>query len=375
MGLWLLMSIISIPFHFYLIPNFGAHFSSIASHITIPLSEIIFLKKIEFGYQSDGIIYWIQIVTLLPASLIIYLIYLKISFRKDNLTHWLQISLTYILAFFLLKYGADKLFQNQFYPPEPNIAFTPAGQLSKDILFWTSMGTSSIYNNYMALAEIIPGILLLIPKFRKLGIIIAIGVLTNVVAVNYGFNITVKLLSSLLLLIAAYLTLPFIKSLYAFFILNKSAVDSEPLNERHIKNKRYKKGIITALMLLEILIPYTNHSKEVNTSSIGTYEILSNESLFLKDVKRIHIHSKKFLILENHNNEFKDFKYKSFGSFIQLNTGHQNVSIDLRKNETYRITIVEDGKKSSAKLREINLKNLPLYQDNLNITREGVLSN
>ena len=74
-------------------------------------------------------------------------------------------------------------------------------------------------------------------------------------------------------------------------------------------------------------------------------------------------------------NEFKDFKYKSFGSFIQLNTGHQNVSIDLRKNETYRITIVEDGKKSSAKLREINLKNLPLYQDNLNITREGVLSN
>ncbi|MFZ1528097.1 MAG: hypothetical protein WAT19_05055, partial [Ferruginibacter sp.] len=100
------------------------------------------------------------------------------------------------LCFVLLKYGLDKIFKTQFYLPEPNILFTPAGNLDKDILYWSCMGSSRVFNLATGAIEILTAIFLFFKRTRQAGILMAMVVLVNVLLVNISFNISVKLFST-----------------------------------------------------------------------------------------------------------------------------------------------------------------------------------
>src|SRR5205085_9499653 len=110
----------------------------------------------------------------------------------------------YYLCLQLLKYGVDKIFKNQFYLPEPNTLFTPAGMLDKDILYWSTMGTSYGYNIFLGSLEIAAALFILIKRTRLIGLLLSLGILINVTEVNFGFDISVKLFSLFLLFFNLY---------------------------------------------------------------------------------------------------------------------------------------------------------------------------
>ena len=155
-------------------------------------STLVMKDWIEFDFINSFIIF--KITTLRNINKIREMTWNEIIFF-----YWTHVLVSNMLAFFLLRYGFDKLFKHQFYLPEPNTLYTPVGLLSKDILFWTSMGTSHSYNVFMGLIEIIPAFLLFFKRTRMLGGLISFAVLLNVLMINIGFDITVKILSSFLL--------------------------------------------------------------------------------------------------------------------------------------------------------------------------------
>src|SRR5690606_32504672 len=132
-GTWLILTLFILPFPYFLIEPF-------------------------FSLSSDSIsTYYLAGIVLIISILISVFQHIFDFIKQEKLDQLLYTFIAYILSYFLLKYGIDKLLLHQFYTPEPNILFTPVGALSKDILFWSTMGTSKLYNIFMGMIEIIPG--------------------------------------------------------------------------------------------------------------------------------------------------------------------------------------------------------------------------
>ena len=295
---------------------------------------------------------------------------MKHGFNSDRL---LRAILAYILSFFLLKYGIDKLMLQQFYTPKPNTLFTPIGQLSKDILFWTSMGTSSIYNWFMAALEIIPGLLLLHSKTREFAAIIAFGVLLNVFMINVGFDISVKLFSFYLLLSSIYLLQPSVAKLFQLFILKKSVqlkINPSLLTTYPIA-KRTIKSTVICLFILEISLPYLNQPTKQN-EFIGAYELERPSSVFNQRIKRIFIHSEDYLILENTDNQFTDYKISITGNYIHLMNKKTGFNIN-QKDESTEFRVIGNPTIKPIITKRIDLSKLPLLQDDFHWTVEGMI--
>lgn len=135
--------------------------------------------------------------------------------------YWFIILLRYYLGIVLLSYGFVKVIQTQFPAPSLETLLQPYGESTSMKLMWTFIGYSKAYNMFIGLAEVGAGLLLLFKRTRLIGALVSIVVMSNVVVLNFCYNIPVKLLSTHLLVIAIILILPDIKRLIAFFILNK----------------------------------------------------------------------------------------------------------------------------------------------------------
>jgi hypothetical protein len=315
-----------------------------------------------------------------------------LRFSENQILYFVQVSASYVLAFFLLKYGVDKIFKVHFYFPEPNTLFTPLGYLSKDILFWSTVGSSYSYSVISGILEIIPAILLLNRKTRLLGGFIAFGVMLHVLIINFSFDISVKILSSYLLILALILILPYAKSLFSI-LWNQSERFTRPEfeNVNPIKNRFQKlfKAILIAAMLFESLYFFAenniyNDDLAPRPRFHGAYQVKSNFGLTsiayktdskhfgkIDSIKRIFIHRRGYLILQFQDEHFRDFPTafnEAKNSWI-VNTPKKQIEVRIHKaNDFYFFTWeeIELVNKKPVKIyfelktEKIDLKNLPL---------------
>jgi hypothetical protein len=88
---------------------------------------------------------------------------------------------------------------------------------------WSFMGASAAYTVFSGLAEVTGGVLLFFRRTTALGALVTFGVMTNVVALNYCYDISVKLNSTHFLLMSAFLLAPDFQRLVNVFLLNRAA--------------------------------------------------------------------------------------------------------------------------------------------------------
>jgi len=369
----------SITFTVLFILTISIHFSSIPL-----LSNYIFELKGKFNLNnvsSDSLLMFqnVQVILLFSFGFSIIWISLKTRILEIKVHSFLQILSAYILAFFLLKYGFDKLFKHQFYQPEPNILYTPVGKLSKDILFWTSMGTSYSYNVFMGSLEIIPALLLFFKRTRMLGSLISLGVLINVLMINIGFDITVKCLSSFLIFLNINVLLPYLKRLSSFFLSNSPIKNNEPKFQifpiEKPKVQIILKSLIIYLILFETIHPFIytsnyNDDLQKRPPHHGAYEIKTidvkckNSIHFgkLEHVKRIFIHRKGYMILQNKNDSMVDFHADlySLRKKIEMKTPNGIVLLNFHKNA---IEWTENGREFKLSIKKIDYRKSPALQD------------
>jgi uncharacterized membrane protein YphA (DoxX/SURF4 family) len=149
---------------------------------------------------------------------------------KDLLRSYLR----YVLAFTMLGYGIAKVAweQNQF----PSIAEMGSYQLEKTWgdsspmnVVWAFMGASRAYTVFAGLGEVIGGILLCFRRTATLGALVTLGVMTNVMMLNYCYDVPVKLYSTHLEWMALCIVLPAAGPLADLLIWHRPA---EPLSLR-----------------------------------------------------------------------------------------------------------------------------------------------
>jgi len=151
-----------------------------------------------------------------------------------RLNEWLRVYVTFYLATSMISYGAIKVIKSQFPDPTLDRLVQPFGDASPMGLVWTFMGASMAYSIFAGAAEMLGGLLLTTRRTRLLGGLVSLAVVSNIVMLNYAFDVPVKLYSTHLLVMAVFVIAPDVRRLVSFFVLNRTpeAVEFRPLFAR-----------------------------------------------------------------------------------------------------------------------------------------------
>jgi hypothetical protein len=388
------LCVLFIPFPFHLLP-FQVTDLIFGKLIRLLAGMMPGITIINPAVSSDSTsMYLLFMILFILAILIAFsLTYIGVwRQNRDRILPLLSRFLTYYLALQLIKYGFDKILKKQFYLPEPNILYTPFGQLDKDILFWSTMGTSYLYSLFTGLAEVFAGICLLFRKTRVVGLILSVFLFMHVLLINLSFDISVKLFSMFLLFLSVTLIAPQLRRLYSFLILRdintlKREAETFPVFY-HVLLRVSLKTFIIGLMFLEALYPAFS-SRNMNDDLAkrpylhGAYEVcgsdnsMINANLSKAMFKRFFIHRDGYFIFQDQRDGMYDFK-------LAIDTINHLFKLTGYDNEKYKISYhlnAEDstidldyffGQPYSLKAKAVNLKELPALRPQFHWTVDGV---
>ncbi len=145
----------------------------------------------------------------------------------NKLFYWVCVILRYYVALTMLSYGFIKIIKLQFGSPTPLRLLESFGDASPMGLAWTYMGYSTGFNYFTGIAEVSCGLLLFFRKTTTLGAVLGVVVAGNIMAINYCFDVPVKLLSTMLVAMSVFLLAKDAARLINFFFLNKAAPPSD----------------------------------------------------------------------------------------------------------------------------------------------------
>lgn len=128
--------------------------------------------------------------------------------RVATLDRWLRLYLRLALGFTLINYGAIKVIPSQFPALGLDTLYQPIGDASPMGLLWAFMGASYPYVLFTGLVEIVAGALVMLPATASAGALLALAALTQIIALNLGYDVPQKEFAIHLWLMAAYLLAP-----------------------------------------------------------------------------------------------------------------------------------------------------------------------
>jgi len=237
--------------------------------------------------SGDRLFDYVQIFVCFCLSVIVCAIWSYVQRRKtshEKLEAAFRIWLRYTLAVVMISYGTIKVVQLQFPTPGPTQLLRTYGESSPMSLLWTFMGFSKAYGFFGGLMEIIPALLLYFRRTALLGALMLIAVLSNVVMLNFCFDVPVKMYSLHLLIMASLIALPDLQRLWHFFLENAptaAAAVRKPFEKRSHERARIVAKIlfIGAALALEIQGVWQGANERgplaKNPPHMGAYEVVS----------------------------------------------------------------------------------------------------
>lgn len=232
------------PFH-KLIPWIAAHILHLAKPVT------------NFTNGSGDTTYdYLVILFMFVVSAIgtaIWSITGRNTRNYNKLFYWLTVVVRYYVGISMVGYGFFKVIKLQFPGPSFGRLLEPVGNMSPMGLAWTYLGQSTGFNYFTGLAEISVGLLLFFRKTSGLGAIVGLVVAGNIMAINYCYDVPVKLLSTALVVMCLFLMTRDTTRLMNFFFFNR---DAKPSNlTPHRFKAKWKNITLTVFKCL--LIGYT----------------------------------------------------------------------------------------------------------------------
>jgi len=363
-------------------------------------TKVLFSKPIAFiqtlffpkalhtiDFSSDTIALNLLLLSLFLLAMIVVILMKFFKIKSDQLVFNSRVISCYYIAFILLEYGFNKVFKAQFYLPEPNILYTSFGNLSKDILYWSTLGTSRFYSISMGIIEVFAAILILIKRTRIFGLLISIGVFVNIILINFGFDISVKTFSIFLLTVTLFAVFPNLKTVINFLVFQRR---EQLLSNNHsmVSNpflKIWMKCIVVGLLLLQVLFPYfqsQNFNDDVQARPFlhGAYQV--NQIIVKADtlktnefpILKIFIHRNNYIIFQGQNNEMTDYHFEIDSIKKQLLLeDYQKKSICVnydftKKDSTFKLQLKNYYIVSKA----INWRKLPALQNQTHYTIDQI---
>ena len=192
--------------------------------------------------SGDTTYNYVQVFCTLVLATVATLVWSILDRKRTNyawLHKWFRGYARIWLATVMVSYGAYKVIPSQFPAPPLDRLLQPYGDSSPMGILWTFMGASAAYTIFSGISEMLGGLLLIARRTTLLGALVCIGVMGNVVMLNFSYDVPVKLYSSHLLATAVFLALPDLRRLANLFVFNRKVEPAElhPLFRRNWLNR------------------------------------------------------------------------------------------------------------------------------------------
>lgn len=226
--------------------------------------------------SGDTTLDYIIVFTIFVSAVFGTLIWSVLDRKRPHyqtLYYYLTAAIRFYVGLMLISYGLIKIVKLQFPSPELYRLTQNYGDSSPMGLAWTFLGFSDGYNLFMGIAEV-ASILLLFRRTMTAGAIITLMTTMNVMAMNYFYDVPVKLLSSALVLMTLFLLMHDAGNLIKFFFSGKPI--SLPVIQEPELKKRWlrisKMGIKFSVIGFAVLL--------------GTYQAWSSKTDMAGDTQK-----------------------------------------------------------------------------------------
>lgn len=167
--------------------------------------------------SGDSLATWYYHVGWILVALVITAIWTALDRQRPNyrsLAALLLVVARFALALSMLLYGLAKLIPSQMgYMVLPSYQIQLVGDVSLMNTLWGFMGASDPYSIAAGLVEFAAGVLLLWRRTWLLGALVAIVAMGQVFLLNLFYDVPVKQVSGLLLIVAVGITAPYWRTL------------------------------------------------------------------------------------------------------------------------------------------------------------------
>src|SRR5215471_16601749 len=194
---------------------------------------------------------WVLALCYLVLAAIATVVWSVLDRRRPGyprLHQWLRLAVRFSLGVAMIMYGTAKAIPLQMPAPSLGRLLEPYGDSSPMGILWTFIGASAPFEIFTGFAELLGGVLLLLPRTTLLGALVCIADSTMVFVLNISYDVPVKLYSLHLLLMGVFLIVPDLGRLRNMFILNRPVAPAQAA--RFFEGKwlnRIPQAVLTAL--------------------------------------------------------------------------------------------------------------------------------
>jgi hypothetical protein len=345
------------------------------------------------GSGDTMLAYLGQFIYLLFSLLLSIFIQLNtsLSLRFQKIKPYLELLIRYWLAATLINYGITKLLPVQMQSLTLAQLLQPYGNMTPMSVLWKFMGLSPIYQSITGLVELTAGLLLCYRRTYILGLGLGLVAFTQVFLLNLLFDVPVKLQTSHYLLAFFYLLGVFIRSLSAFFLLQKPATlfvlpDLFSNKKLRLASVIFKNVFLAYVLTIAFFVNYDLFKQDhldPNPALYGIFKVdaltldgqvieplLTNQDMWLYIVfdrkNRIYIHKV--------SQSGPHYKYETDGAHMLKLTGNGESSPewDVRPSGTDQLEIKgqHKGQNFTATVSRIDENKFPLWNRKFNWIQE-----
>jgi len=216
--------------------------------------------------------------------------------------------------------------------------------------------------------------------------LLSIGVLINVILINFSYDISVKVYCSFLLLLAMLITLPHIQRLFSFFFKDERTITISYQQFEYPKRFRIVyiacKTFVILFIFFDGLLDYiktknfnddlaprpTFHGAYKVTQFIKNHDTLPPLETDKYRWKRMFIHRKGYLIVQFMDESMKDYMFSADTIHNSFYYGTKNdtllncLSYNKINDSTLNLSGCIKGDSLQIGLKKIDLKKLPVFQ-------------
>jgi len=226
-----LLVLLNLPFPLSAVPQIARWWNGALNKVIADAGRMFFGVTMDIARNGSGDrpIDWARLLVVAVLAVMITIAWSIVDRRRTNYTalhRWFHFYMRFALATAMITYGAYKVIPSQFVTPSLDRLLEPFGDQSPMGLLWNFMGASAPYTVFGGLGELIGGLLLTNRRTSLLGALITAAVMSQVVMLNYSYDVSVKIYSSILLITAIVIIAPDAARLMRFFLLHPAPPSS-----------------------------------------------------------------------------------------------------------------------------------------------------
>ncbi len=227
---------------------------------------------------------------------------------------WIEFITKIYFSYHMFIYGTHKILPVQFSELTLFELVKPLGEFSPGNLLWAFMGFSVTYQIISGCVEVTAGLLIHIPRFTQLASLLGLIVMSNVLMLNFFYDVTVKSWSFHLLIVAL---MTFLKQRHFWFTFLTGMPPAKfkqpvPLLKTEKNNVLFSKIIFLCLLLIigfEFYRMWPRYIKQttyaLTTSFYGLWSLTKEDKIqFNLKWKRFIFSEPGYLFIQKDNDTF-----------------------------------------------------------------------